>query len=500
MSVHTSGYVAQWYQSGAWVTITQYVISVDASFATQNSGSGLGFGDSSSAEFSLLVDPHAGGGSLSLSTLALVPVRVQFTLDSGTAYGCAGVVLSWEQTADSISLKCTGFRELIRTIRAYSPLWQNRPVATKTSATSIEDPANGAWAAGALNWLLFSAGGRPLLQAGAGVGPGGGYPNATFYYDLSQAPIAPAWTWIAGEDSWAEAIRLVRAVGGQLYQAPSGTVIYRSPLSVAGGTSLFTLDSSKYTEISRNGSAEDVVSSFTTTYLPRVVAGMQEVVSDTTPRVVASGASVVIELEPQYPLTGIETDSTGTQLRPEALSIVAYDGTPVAQLVSGGYAHSFTLSAQRITILIVSTMTMPFVIEKITIRGTPVVPTEAGTMTIGSGNPTQTIEQSAYIQSRSHAQRLARMALAFYGTPRPIIQARGCLYDPVNHQIGNAGTLTQNDWGLSSAPVVILGVSVGDTGVSADLDLVETTGLPKLADYFIIGPTNYSSLSRKIGY
>lgn len=493
MSVHTSGYVVQWNIGAGFVTITSYVLSIDASFATQNTGSGLGFGDSSDATFSLEIDPSAGGGSLSLATLALVPVRVQFTLDAQVAYGCAGVVLSWEQTASTITLKCTGFKELISKVRAYSPLWQNRPIATKTTATSIEDPTNVAYAGGALNWILWQAGGRPLLQAGT-------YPSATFYYDLSQAPIAPQFSWIAGEDSWAEAIRLVRAVGGQLYQAPSGTVTYRSPLSVAGGSSLFALTSADYADISRSGSAEDVVASFTTTYLPRVIAGMQEVLSDSTPRVVAAGATITIELEFQYPLSSLETvGMTGTQLIADAISAVSYDGTQIAQAVGTGYVHVFVLTAQQIVITIQNQMSMPMVIEKITLRGTPVVPTEAGTITIGSGNPTQTIEQSVYIQSRSHAQRLERMALAFYGVPRPIITARGCLYDPVNHQIGNAGTLTQSDWSLSTAQIVILGVSIGDTGVSADLDLVETTGLPRLSDYFLV-QTGSQVATKKIGY
>ena len=496
MSIHQSGFTAQWNIGAGFVAITAYVLAIDVSFAPQNTGSGLGFGDSSDATFSLDIDPNpAGQPPLSLATLALVPIRVQFTLDSGTAYGCAGVVLSWEQTADTISLKCTGFKELVSKTRFYSPLLINRPVATKTTASSIEDPTNGAWAAGLMNLALWGAGGRPFEQAGT-------YPSATFYYSLAQAPIAPTFSWAAGEDTWAECIRMVRAVGGQLFQRPDGVIRFASPLSVAGGSSLFALDSSAYAEISRSGSAEDVVASFTTTYLPRVIAGMQEVVSDTTPHVIAVGKSATIELELQYPIptdgTGLETVSmAGTQLIADAISATSYDGTAILQ--GTGYTHTLTISAQRVVIVVTNAGSLPFVIEKITLRGTPVVPTEAGTMTIGSGNPTQTIEQSAYIQSRSHAQRLARMALAFYGVPRPIIQARGCLYDPVNHQIGNAGTLTQSDWSLSSAPVVILGVSVGDTGVSADLDLVETTGLPALADYFLV-QTGAQVATKRIGY
>lgn len=494
MTIHTANFTASWNLGAGYVAITPYVISIDASFATQNQGSGLGFGDSSDATFSLKIDPNATGTPLSLATLALIPVRCQFTIDANAAYGCAGVVLDWAQDADTIELRCTGFKELISKTRAYSPLFTNRPVATKTTASSIEDPTNGAYAAGPLNWLLWQAGGRPLAQAGT-------YPSATFYYQLSQAPIAPAYAWIAGEDSWAEAIRLVRACGGQLWQKPDGTIEYRSPLSIAGGSSLFALTLDDYADISRKGSASDLVASFTTTYVPRILVGMTEVVSDSEARVVAAGATITIELEPQYPISTLETAGmAGIYLLPEAISATFYDGVPVTQSASIGYTHTLTIKAQQITIVITNAGSQPFVIERITLRGTPIVPGEAGTITIGSGNPTQTIEQSAYIQSRSHAQRLERMALAFYGVPRPVITARGVLYDPTNHQIGNAGTLTQADWGLSAAPIVILGVTIGDTGISADLDVVETTGLPKLADYFLVQPASQASLTRRIGY
>lgn len=491
MTVHTSGYLVEWKPGATWDDITAYVVSVEGDFKTTGQGNGIAFGDSSDAGATLVVDPNATGAPLSVATWAYVPIRVTFTIDAGAARGAAGVIITFEQPADTVTFNVIGYKQLISTIRVYSGLLTNRPAATKTTASSIEDPSDPSYVAGLLNWILWAAGGRPYEQAAT-------YTTAVFYYSLTQAPIAPAYSWVAGEDAWSEAVKLVRAAGGQLYQRPDGVVSYVSPLSIAGGSALFSLTQDDYQDITRKGSAEDTVNSFTTTYLPRVVAGMQEVVSDTTPRVVAAGASVTIELEPQYPLAALETASGGTQLLAEAISATSYDGTQILQ--GTGYTHLLFLAAQLVTIIITNVGSLPFVIEKITLRGQPLVPTEAGTMTIGSGTPTQTIEQNPLIQSRGHAQRLARMALAFYGTPRPIITARGCLYDPANHQIGVAGTLDMSDWGLSSAPIVILGVTINDTGVSADLDLVETTGLPRLSDYFLVQAASQSGTTKKIGY
>lgn len=493
MTIHTSGFVCSWNIGAGYVDISAYVLAIDGDFSTQNAGNGIGFGDSSQAACTITIDPNATGTPLSLTTLALVPIKVQFTVDANTAYGGAGVIVDWQQTQDTIELHLTGFQKLISTVRVYSPLFYRRPIATATTGSSIEDPTSGSYAGGALNFVLWSAGGRPYEQSGT-------YPTATFYYSLSQAPIAPKYSWVAGEDGWAEALRLVVAAGGQLYQRPDGVIQYTSALSLAGGSSVFALDIDSFGSISRKGSAADVVAAFTCEFVPRFPAGLQAIVSDTAPRVVAVGQTLTIELVPQYPIVqgSLETaGGGGTQLLAEAISATSYDGTQIVQ--GSGYTHTLTVTAQRIVLTITNAGTLPFTIERITLRGVPLVPGEAGTVTIGSGNPTQTIAQSAYIQSRSHAQRLARMALAFYSVPRPIITASGVLYNPTL-QIGMAGTLTVSEWGLSSAPVAILGMQHSETGATVDLDLVETSGLPAMNSYFKVSASSQSGLTKLIGY
>lgn len=491
MSIHTSNYLVEWNPTGAsWDDITAYALEVSGDFSTTGRGSGIAFGDSSDAGATIVVDPTGGGGDLRAQPWAYTPIRVQFDVDAQTARGVAGIVLDWDDDGDRVTFSVVGYKQLISTVRVYSPLFLWRPIATKTTVSSIDDPTDPDYAAGPLNWLLWQAGGRPFEQAGS-------YTSAAFYYSLSQAPIAPRYAWIAGEDGWEEALRLVRAAGGQLYQRPDGVIAYVSPLSIAGGSALFSLSQADYAEISRNGSARDVVSTYTSSYVPRVLIGMQEIVSDTEARVVAVGQTILIELEPQYPILSLETATGGAQLLPDAISATSFDGTQVSQ--GTHYDHTLDVQAQKITITIENVGALPFVIERITLRGTPVVPGETGSVTVGSGSPTLSLEQNPYIQSRSHAQRLARMALDFYDEPRPVITATGVLYDPENHQVGHAGTLTEPRWGLSSAPVVLLGVQHDETGVRASLDLVETTGIPKLADYFLVSTTAQVA-TKRIGY
>lgn len=491
--IHTSGFVASRYVGGSWVDVTDYVMQVSGDFSSSGQGSGFLFGDSSEQRSSIQIDPRAKSPTLDLSAWAMMPWDVEFTVDSNTDRGVAGIAIDVSEDQDTATYTIVGWKQLISTVRVYSDLFYRRPIATATTASSIENPATGGYAAGLLNWIMWQAGGRPYEQSGT-------YPAATFYYSFSQAPIAPRYSWVCGEDGWAEAIRLVRAAGGQLYQRPDGVIAYANPLSFAGGAAVFALGLDDYGSVVRRGDASPVVSSFSCEYVPRFPGGLQVVLDDSSPRVVADGQTIIVEKVLQYPiLTGtLETASGGgTQLLPEAISATSFDGTQVEQ--GTDYTHTIEVSAQRVVITIENVSGLPFVIERITLRANPLLPGEAGTVTVGSGNPTQTIEQNPLVQSRSHAQRLARQALAYYGLARPVITAAGVVYDPTNHQIGNAGTLTIAEWGLSSAAVVLTGVKMSETGTTADLDLVETAGLPALSEYWLVA-SGAQSGTKKIGY
>src|SRR5262249_45006677 len=135
--------------------------------------------------------------------------------------------------------ECVGASAFAQPTKAYSGLFVLRALFTKTSASSIEDPANGSYAAGVGNYGLWQAGGRPYEQSGS-------YPSASFYYSCDQAVLCPPFSWLAGEDAWAELQKLAQAAGGQLYQNTLGTVVYRQPLAIVANTPTYPFDESVY--------------------------------------------------------------------------------------------------------------------------------------------------------------------------------------------------------------------------------------------------------------
>lgn len=492
MSTHTAHFVAEWNPTGlAWEDITPYVEAVEGNFESAGRGNGAGFGDSSDARSTLRVAPRLASPTLDLSTWSRVPVRVQFTRDAFTARGVAGLIIDMNGDTARTSFEIAGWQWLIRRVRAYSPLFERRPIATKTTALSIEDPTNPSYAAGPLNWIMWQAGGRPLEQAAT-------YTSAPFYYSLDQGLIAPRYSWSAGEDAWDEALKLVRAAGGQLYQRPDGVIKFVSPLSIAGGSPQFAFTPSTYGKWpTRRGTAGEVVSSYNCTYIPRSVRMVDTIVEDREIRVVKAGAVIEVILEPQYPIASLETTASGL-LHPEAISATFYDGTPVPQ-GAGGYTHEVYTAAQRIQIFIQSAASQPFVVERITLRGAPIVPGEPGVVTVGSGDPVLTIEPNPDIQSEADARRLCRMAIDFYGVERPVITLPEVAYNP-ELQLGIAGTVTIPEWDLDTAPCVIVNMRHDANGKRSQVDVVVTTGLPTLNDYFVISAASQAGQTKRIGY
>lgn len=487
MTLHTSGFTLEWKPAGSWVDITAYALSIEGDFETTGASNGIAFGDSSTAQATVKLDPNR-SGMLTVSTWELVPLRATFTVDANTAKGAYGVIISFDQDPDTITFKVEGYQRLISRTRVYSTLFERRPIATKTTASSIENPVTGGYAAGPINYALWTAGGRPNEQSGT-------YPTASFYYSLQQGLIAPNVSWLAGEDAWEACLKLVRAAGGQLYQRPDGVVAYVTPLSLAEGSSVFSISwPGDCTGPSQSGDAGSTMAQAVVPYQERYKSGVQDVIDDSTPRVVSVGETITIELEPKYPLYSLETISGG--IPASALSATFYDGTNVTQ--GAGYTHTLTLAAQRVTLTVTNAAAQPFIIEKIVLRGTPSAPGEAGTITKGSGAPTLTIEPNEFIQTRAHAERLGTMGLDFFSQARPLIQVRGCLYNPTL-QIGNIGTFTCTPWGMSSTPVALLSIRHTQTGVESEYTLVNITGLPKISDFFIVSASAQVA-TKRIGY
>jgi len=495
-----SDYLLEIKPAGTWIPIADGdVLSVRGSWSvSSNENSGVAFGDDTDASIS---------GELTLNNWSNInhftPIRYTTTMDADTTKTFTGVITRHARDMSKISLDATGMKALVAATKVYSPSFARRPVATKTTSSSIENPATAGYVAGHINYLLFTAGGWPYEQAGSN-------PTATFYYSCDHAVLAPDWTWAAGEDAWAECLQLAKDSGGQMYQDANGVVRYRQIVGYGGQTTSDTLTEGDYAEI------EQVIdpglifaTKITCQYVPRRRLGLQEIADDTTPHHIEPGETATIVIEQQNPIA-FNADGThsleaatpgGSQLKPAALVVAQQDGTTIQQ-GAGGYAHTLDVKAARVTITVTNNSSKACTVWRVRLNACPIVVGEAGSVSADSGaTPVveRILEQSPYIQNASAAQRIADMTLAFYGAARPMVTARGCVHIP-SRAIGNALLLTCTPWSMSAQKHVVLSKSHDDTGVKDDLVLAYVEDLPATSAFFIVGHTYVASDNRLLGW
>lgn len=491
MAVLTASYKLEWKPAGSWVDITSTMLagaSVQME-TTGNRANALAFGDAT--------EPHASipvKDTLAATAWENVPIRLTSTLDGSTAQVFGGIIVGRSRDVASMTIECAGWAEHIRKTSKsiYSEALYRRPAATKTTATSIEDPTDPSYAGGLTNYTLWQCGGRPLEQSGS-------YPSATFYYSCDQAVLAPVWSWLAGEDGWAELLKLAQASGGQIYQGPDGVIYYRQVLGVADLTTSATFDEDSYGTISERADTDQRFTKLTCAYVPREARPLQEVVNDSTFRLIHIGETATIVLEPQWPLASLEQASAG-QLKAGAITAVYLDSNAVAQ-GSSGYTHTLDIAAQRVTITITNTSGRPFGIYQIKLNGEPITAGEAGSVTVGSGSIVGAAlegDAAVYIQSQEDAERLCQMALAFYGTTRPIYTITDVAHDPTL-DVGAVVSLTNARYGLSSAACVLLSIKLDHAGVVGEYELSPIAGLPKTSDFYRVGIA-YAGQTKQLGY
>lgn len=475
--------------AGFWVALT--TSSIDAISSSETAGGGpdapLAFGDASTATAQLTI-----ARSALPSPWRDTPIRIFASLDGVEAQVFAGTITGFSGDLDTVQLSAAGFATLISRVRAYSPLFVRRPVATKTTVASIEDPSNGAYAAGAMNYLFWQAGGRPYEQAGS-------YASAPFFYSCDHAILAPEYSWIAAEDGWSEVQQLAQAAGMAVFQSRDGVVRARNALAYVGASPSLTLTSADYTQIREARSASPVVTGYTVPYTPRLARPNQEVVRDDTPRfLAASGAGATIEaaLQPQQPLLSVEQKSAG-QLPDDCFQAAFYSGPKATP--GTDFTHSLAITAQRVTVTIVNISGKPIRLDRLILRGQPIIAGEAGSLTIGTTANLQTAQASAYVQSRSHAERYANLYLAFAGVERPVLTVDGCV-PATGVQIGDTASLTASELGYSATRCLITGISRQDGEPTVSYTLVPVNDLDLVSDYFLVSSSSQAGLTKRIGF
>lgn len=487
MAVKTAKYLVEWKPAGAWVDITSSVKRVSGGGEiTGNRDNALAFGDSSETKADVQVLE-----TLASTAWARTPIRITFTVNGVAVKAFAGIITERKRDDDGLTFTCTGYADVIRATKAYSPAYERRPVATKTTAVSVENPSDPSYRGGLINWIFWTAGGRPLEQNSNPT-----YAlTAAFWYSCDQAALAPTWSWAAGEDGWAECQKLAQAAGGQVFQASDGTVSYRQPYGYADATPLYTFNEATYKSVSETQSAAKLSDSVRCSYVQRAERPMQKVAEDSTPRMIYPGQYATLTIEPSWPITAVEyKPNGGFQLADDAIEMTFGSGE---KAVPGThYIATVTTYAHQLIVSISNQTTYPLQLWGYVIRGKPVMASEGGSVVVGSGASQRTLEDNPYVQTEAHARRLASLFLMYYASPRPVREIDGCDYDPSRY-VGEAVYLTVTRWGIIAQPHIILAIDHDDTGLSAKYKLAYVGDLPKASDYFQVGPS-YSGQSKKI--
>jgi hypothetical protein len=489
-------YSAELYLGGVWTDITGDVAAAQHTVETSGDVSGIAFGTIVSPRAT--VEFNADGLTRSWE---LTPIRLAYGFAaSDTVARFTGVITGCSWDGAGGSWECRGWDALIEGAEVRSPLFRRRPIATATTVSSIEDPAGGGYAAGIVNYILWSCGGRPYEQAAT-------YPAALWYYACAHAAIAPEFTWIAGENPWQALQRFVRAVGGQLYQDDAGTIRYVDPLTMVTGAATFTFtdaaqtaaqresnDTAGYGRPTRRASVEKSVTGVTCAYVSRLVQGVQVVYEDTQPRRVEPGATLTHHCDTTLPLLSVDRAE-----RDAAVIRTAY--APTTSEVTVGVVSS---SAQRVTVQIENTLTEPVQLDGIRVWGRPVSAGEEGTAayTPGGGalnqDRTLALEDNPWIQSERHARQLCRMAYDFHATAGEAVTLPDVAYDP-DRFVGEIDAFTYADW--SYVAVVHRTVAIrGEGGSFMEVDITPINGLLTIDEVWVIGTAYSGADTRELSY
>lgn len=399
----------------------------------------------------------------------------------------SGVLTDRSDDGEGLRYVAQGFKEKIKRAPVRTPLRYRRPIATRTTATSTENPASGAYLAGMANEVFWRAGGRPFEQASL-------YTTAPWYYSCDASPVAPEWPWVDGENAWDALLELARAGGGQIYQDGNGVVRYVNPLKLAetgGSPPHFT--NSVYGRLTVDESVEGVFNVARSNYVRRALAIQQEIAKDTTPRTITPSAFIDVAVPFQWPIYDIT-----------AVVVVAAraTGEPVTPTVT-----TLEETAQQLTIRITNPLSTERIqVTQIRVEGNPITVAGEGVAVVtgptftGDGSDVELrLEDSVYIQTQDDAERRCRMALAFYGRPRPIHTARDCPYDPTWF-VGQYALVSNTRRGLASVGARIVSISIYASGERCDVGLVLLDGVPKLSDFFVAGQAYPGTTQRRLGY
>ncbi len=467
------------YNGSSW---TQYtganIISVQGQIESGSGANGLSFGDQVIAS-ATIVFPD----TVSIPTAwQMQRVRIEMTYNNKDFVPMFyGFIEAKERNGRDITLRVVGIDKRIERTKLFSNVRYRRPVATKVTAVTDENPDSGAYTGGAINEIFWRAGGRPATQSGS-------YPTAEFFYNCDQSLITPEWTWFSGDNLLDELYSLARAGGGQIYQGSTNVIQYVQPFSFNSGSSTAVLTDASYSELNESQTTSEQVGTIRAIYTPRILKGMQVIYDDNNAKLIAPNNSITIEARTQLPIYEYATVTPSG-----AFKAVDWNADPITPSISG----AVTTSSQRMVIGLSNNLPVPFVITKIELLGKPVSATEKGYTSYGSGEPERQLEDNPYIQSKQHADMLCRMVYDFYSPIKPIISVT-TFPDP-DRYVGETVTLVSNYYTISGL-YRIIGVTHDLGAVDTTMRMVSVSGLYKRSDMFIVGTSYSAGDTRRVSY
>ncbi len=481
-------------QGAGYVVVTQAEIkSINAKLeTTQNTDNAFAFGTvATTTAIVQITDAYT------ISDWEQAKIRVSFGFDtSDKVVAFEGVIIKRQRQDRFYQYECEGFSYQIARKKIYTDVFYQRPIATKTSALSVDDPDIPGARPGILNHIFFTVGGRPYEQPGYASDP-----DLKFWYSFDESIVRPRWAWVSGEDAWEETQRLVRAAGGQLYQDRDGVIYYKQPLSFGqtSGTP-YNFDESTFQTISEDASTVEQIDTVKASFVERVLQPMQEVYSSSTPKLLPAGELTNVPLEMQYPVYQYASYLTPQRLITSGAAIKAtfLDGR------NATFDSDFTVTinveaAQLVDLTFDNDTGEPISLNKITLHGRPITPGSENIASYTNGDGSELmLEDNVYIQSFAQAYRLVRMYYDFYHVNRAIVTLGGVGYDP-DRYLGEVVTLTYAEWGLSASEhrIISLDYSNGETMV---VGLAPIDGLPTRDDVFIVGSTYLDATTKMVSY
>lgn len=229
----------------------------------------------------------------------LANVLIKYSINNGSTYSTqfAGFVESRGEVMNSVTFRCFGYSKYLEYYREITPLWVDKPAATKIpdipSASQVwSTTTSGVWGqylanqdpttlsgsfTGTINTVFWLLGGRPYKYKDHVKNKG---LPVRFWYDCDHAPIMPKFTWLNKENVSNDLIQLAAAAGGQITQNNEGIIQFLNPHSFVPSTNTsYTVTDSMFSELSVDETSAVGYGKVIVTFSPRYL-GANKVILD----------------------------------------------------------------------------------------------------------------------------------------------------------------------------------------------------------------------------